>query len=759
MNQILQLKGRFEQKKNASRIGATSLPKESCVDVNQLEKFKNDFKEILSYWRKKNLIENVLVGVYYNEVIAKSNRVRGLLSKSGVDINSTIVGAKFREGYDSFYKKNKKKHTIVYCVSPNTIEKSIQNIDEVIKVLKEGFNGKITSEAVELINSKDNSKKIKYNYKNISKTKFINILFDACHVERFGVEEEKKDFSENAIVSIYRTGTDTIQLLRKLNINLNDARRMDENTFLFKPDQYNILKRDAACLISMSVDNVYDLGKMTKENFEKVDENKPEIPEPNNEPTIGVIDTLFDKGAYFSKWVKYESKIDPSIGCEKEDYIHGTMVSSIIVDGPTLNPELEDGCGRFKVRHFGVARNGQNSSFSIIRLIKEIVEENSDIKVWNLSLGSPLEINDNFISPEAGALDEIQYKNDVIFIVAGTNKSVNDKKSMKIGAPADSINSIVVNSVGCDNKPATYSREGTVLSFYNKPDISCFGGDEGNLFNKIIVWGLGTKVYEKGTSFAAPWISRKMAYLIHIMGFSREVAKALLINSATKWNKSQDVSYLVGYGVVPKRIEEIIESPEDEIRFILSGVSEKYDTYNYNIPVPSVKEKHPFVAKVLLCYFPKCTREQGVDYTNTELDVHFGRLYTKGIKSINNNNQANNHVNEQQNSLKEANVRRFYRKWDNVKYISEEFKTNSRPKKMYEKGMWGISIKTKERLKRRDGEGIKFAAIVSLKEINGVNRIENFIYQCNLKGWIVNKIDVKNRVEIYNKAEEEIIFE
>ena len=35
--------------------------------------------------------------------------------------------------------------------------------------------------------------------------------------------------------------------------------------------------------------------------------------------------------------------------------------------------------------------------------------------------------------------------------------------------------------------------------------------------------------YVSGTSFAAPWISRKLAYLIHIMGLSREVAKALLM--------------------------------------------------------------------------------------------------------------------------------------------------------------------------------------------------------------------------------------
>ena len=72
--------------------------------------------------------------------------------------------------------------------------------------------------------------------------------------------------------------------------------------------------------------------------------------------------------------------------------------------------------------------------------------QNRDIKVWNLSLGSAMEIDPNFISPEAAELDKIQYEYDVIFVVAGTNKK-KDSDIDKIGAPADSLNSLVVNAV------------------------------------------------------------------------------------------------------------------------------------------------------------------------------------------------------------------------------------------------------------------------------------------------------------------------
>ena len=61
-------------------------------------------------------------------------------------------------------------------------------------------------------------------------------------------------------------------------------------------------------------------------------------------------------------------------------------------------------------------------------------------------------------------------------MIAGTNKT--KKNQIKIGAPADSINGIVVNSVNKNGVPASYSREGPVLSFYNKPDVSYYGGEK-----------------------------------------------------------------------------------------------------------------------------------------------------------------------------------------------------------------------------------------------------------------------------------------
>lgn len=741
MNNILQLKGRFEQRRSPNRPGARNLPAGAIVFDSHLEKLEFQLKSVSMFWNDVQLINNALVSVYYKTVVAKSNRLRKILSSNGVEPNESIVGAKFAKD------ENPIKHIITHCIKRESIDESIMLLRQAREIMSSQFNGMITAECL----SKINSGEIKYDDSTLKKSTLANVIVDAFYVEKFGVEETAEIIEETAIVSIYETGTDINELMRKLNIEFYSTKKIDNTTFLLDPNQYKTLFDKAPYLIAMAVKDISDF-EYDIENYINED-GLATIPDPQNEPIIGVIDSPFDSSVYFSKWVEYEHCIDPAIEITPRDYLHGTKVTSLVVDGARINPELDDGCGVFRVKHFGVATGGRFSSFTVIKTIQEIVVKNPEIKVWNLSLGSILEINNNFISPEAAALDQIQYDNDVIFVIAGTNKNDSSREHMKIGAPADSINSMVVNAVTRDGSPASYSREGPVLSFYNKPDISCFGGD---VRDTIMTCGpLGAEGVI-GTSFAAPWISRKLAYLIHIVGLNRELAKALLIDVAVGWNKQDEPSNVLGYGVVPQNINDVITTPLNEIRFLLTGISEQFETYNFNIPVPIDNGFHPYIARATMCYFPRCSRNQGVDYTNTELDLHFGRIKDDGnIATINNNKQSDTG----QQNITESKAREFYRKWDNIKYIVEYASDRKRPKKAYATGMYGISIKTKERLKRRDGEGIRFGIVVTLQDISGRNRIDEFIRQCLIKGWIVSQIDIDNKIEVYTSAEEEIVFE
>ena len=744
MNNVLELKGkRFVQASKNGMRGGVAMNGKVEVDTEHLLRLNFQLNQIKEFWDKETKpFKGILVSVYYNKIIAKSNRIAGLFK--GTDSNGAIVGAKF--------SKDKSRHIITYFLDENDLIKSVELISDVVNILSKKFSGKIDKSIFEdknIINPK------LFKGFSISMSTFKQVIADASYINSFQVEVPTIELKQS-IITLYDVRMDAKLLFEELGIDILSTKILDNQTVYLDEKQVKLLFEKIPYLVSMAT---VDLSNLSPDDF--IDEYQTKmvtIPSPTIEPTIGVIDTLFDERVYFNEWVEYHDMVSKDIQKSPEDYNHGTAVSSIIVDGAKLNPWLDDGCGRFKVRHFGVAVGAEFSSFSIIKRIKSIVANNSDIKVWNISLGSNQEINDNFISAEAATLDKIQFENDVIFVVAGTNKTSAD--IVKIGSPADSINSVVVNSVRKNGLSTKYSRKGLVLSFFAKPDVSYYGGSEEQYI----------KVYEPlgasnvaGTSYAAPWIARKLAYLINILGLNREVAKAMIIDAARGWNEKptpEEVA-LYGHGVVPIHINDIIQTKDDEIKFVVSDISEKWNTYNYNFPVPLKDNKYPYIAKATMCYFPLCNRTQGVDYTNTELNLHFGRIGDDNkIKDIKGDKQNTKDTSEvEKNYILEGEARKQFRKWDNVKYIAESATKKMIPKDSYRNKNWGMEVKTNNRLDPEDGVGVRFGVVVTLKEMNGVNRIDEFIRNCTLNGWLVNIIDVDNRVDIHQKINEEIEFE
>jgi len=745
MNSLLQLKGRFQHIDNPNKgFGSPGLGNDS-YQIEHLRDLLQQLEKIDDRWSSKEKIfesKSALLSVEYNRVIPKSKRISGFLSEGNKSSNNSIVGARYGVSQDN----TKIWHIITHFVSLDILKKSVDDLRGIISKLENV--PMIDQNLIEKINEKD--KDIVF---DVPKTTAIKYLVDASSIERFFVSDEVDLEDNNSIITLYNTNIDTTTLLGKLGIVTSKANILDNDTVYLSESDVRLLKTQAPYLISMEVE---DLTKLADDSClsKDITKNTIQIPKPKNEPIIGVIDTLFDDRVYFSEWVEYRNMLDEDIPTTPKDFEHGTAVSSIIVDGASINPNIDDKCGRFRVRHFGVATSGKFSSFSVLKSIEAIMLKNQDIKVWNLSLGSDKEINPNSISPEGYILDKLQHKYDVIFIVSGTNDNQNTMKK-RIGSPADSINSIVVNSVDHKNKPASYTRMGPVLSFYRKPDIAYFGGDTTKAITVCEPLGQSQRL---GTSFAAPWIARKMAYLIHILGFNKEVAKALIIDSAIGWEKSILDYKCVGFGVVPTRIDDIINCKNDEIRFVMSGKAQKYTTYNYRLPVPVSKDKHPYIAKATLCYFPSCLRSCGVDYTSTEFSFKFGVLTNKdgkdSIKSINDDKQD-----EDGHMYLEKTARKWYRKWDNIKHIKEHCSSRKLPKTMHSTRMWGISITTKERDDERHGDNMPFGVVVTLKALDNKNRINEFIRNCDLSGWLVERIDIENKIELFNKIEEEVEFE
>lgn len=743
MNNVLELKGkRFVQESKKGNGGGAAINSKVVVTNNHVKKLQSKLQSLREFWMNEDKpFSGILISVHYNKIVAKTNRISGLFK--GDQSNYAIVGAKFNT--------EKTKHIITYFLEDADIEDSIKLLENVSKVLTIYFTDGISKEVFE---QKILFDRIDFKKYFLSKTLFRQIVADVSYIDDFEVEMARKHDKES-IITLFDIGVDVKYVFNKIGIDILSSRILDNRTVYLDENQMNLLYEKAPYLVAMATENLSDLSP--DDFIEEYESDITSIPNPGIEPTIGVIDTLFDKRVYFSKWVEYHDMVDDNIPKGQNDYRHGTAVSSIIVDGPKMNPWLDDGCGRFKVRHFGVAAGAQFSSFTIIKLIKTIIESNKDIKVWNISLGSNQEINDNFISAEAAVLDQIQYENDVIFVVAGTNKSREDVN--KIGSPADSINSMVVNAVTKSGLSTKYSRKGLALSFFAKPDVSYYGGSEEQYIQ--VCEPLGA-TFVAGTSFAAPWIARKLAYLIDVLGLNREIAKALIIDAARGWNDAptpEEVA-LYGHGIVPIKITDIIQTPEDEIRFLVTDVSEKWNTYNYHFPIPLKADTYPYYARATMCYFPLCDRAQGVDYTNTELNLHFGRIQDDGkLNEINDDKQNLDDIGESRSYILEGDARERFRKWDNVKYIAETVKDRRVPKKSYRNKNWGMEIKTNNRLDPEDGVGLRFGVVVTIKEMYGINRIDEFIKNCNLNGWLVNAIDIQNRIEIHEKINEEIRFD
>lgn len=748
MNNLLRVKLKFTPEKRTNGFSERNFTSGRHTDIERIDKLIDSLNSVKAFYRTQApLLKHALIDVCYNDIIAKSNRVRELLKGHKVPDN-TIVGARFSDAEPGF-----ENHIITHYVEFSAIDATIHKLHFAKRFLAERLDGRADKN-----NFNKPKANVSYSGYEYTETKIRDIIIDCSVVDRFdipGVTEV--DVKESMLVTFYQTELRISEVLEKIGLNEPRYRYSlyGDSSITVDAATFNKLRETIPYLISMVATDISTLQPL--ETQETQGRDLRSIPTPTTEPTIGVIDTLFDESVYFSQWVEYEEILDFFEQTQKKisDYEHGTEVTSLIVDGPALNPTLDDGCGRFRVKHFAVCCDRISPS-RLMRKIIKIVDDNPQIHVWNLSLGTEEEVSKNFISFDAAILDEIQATKNVIFVIAGTNDNTpQDGPIKRIGSPADSLNSIVVNSVKRNNTPCSYSRKGQVLSFFNKPDVSYYGGDVGE---RISVYSPKGTLQEKGTSFAAPWISRKLCYLIDVIGLPREVAKALIIDAAAGWEYKQGAyrsKDLIGYGVVPIKISDILSCDNSEIKFVLYETSKSYKTANYAIPIPKDKEeKYPYVARATLCYFPKCRREQGVDYTDRELSLKFGRVGNDGtIDDINKNVQEDTY-----GCTNERKSRQEFRKWENTKFVSSLFH-NNRALMSYEDKLWGFCVTSKERRSHPLREDLNFGAVVTLREIKGVNRIEEFKHACLLRGYIVTELEVHNQIKIYETSQEEIVFQ
>ena len=216
MNSILQLKGQFQSNKNPNGFGPSNIPVGQSVDATHLQALKGQLYNILKYWEKNNVIKGALVSVYYNHVVAKSNRIKGLLCIGSADPNDAIRGSRF-------YGEDGIQHVFTYYVKLDVLRESIRRLDICIEIINEKYCGRITYNDLHQLNENE----VHYAHPILAKSNFIKVVVDGYYVNKFSIDQDVEITTEDTIVTIYKTDVKTTELLQSIGIDVIGARLID----------------------------------------------------------------------------------------------------------------------------------------------------------------------------------------------------------------------------------------------------------------------------------------------------------------------------------------------------------------------------------------------------------------------------------------------------------------------------------------------------------------------------------------------------
>ncbi len=338
-----------------------------------------------------------------------------------------------------------------------------------------------------------------------------------------------------------------------------------------------------------------------------------EVKEPDDYeeyPIIGVLDSGIEDIPYLASWKsedRYESYPEKYQGRG-----HGTAVAGIIEYGDELNGFSTSTLQGVRLFDATVYPNYDIYPEELVENIREAVESNPDIKIWNMSLGTMMEAELDRFSEFGMALDNIQDENNVLIVKSAGNcvRFAQGLPKSRISQSADSIRSLVIGSIAqakdindlADiNMPSPFTRVGPGPASIVKPDLVFYGGNAGLINGKTRYTGVksfginGSVQQYPGTSFSTPGVSRIAGELSFLLKeeFDPLLIRALLIHYAKypdgiKMKMSDKISQM-GFGI-PVGAEEILYNSPDEITLILRDTLEKGSFIEiFDFPYPTIR--------------------------------------------------------------------------------------------------------------------------------------------------------------------------
>lgn len=390
---------------------------------------------------------------------------------------------------------------------------------------------------------------------------------------------------------------------------------------------------------------------------------EPKAPEEGEEyPIVGVLDTGIADNAYLRPWKTHDSFTNyPD---EYKDQTHGTFVSGIIEYGDELNGSsyaMLPGVRLFDATVYPDTSKENIFVDDLVEHIREAIERHSDIKIWNLSLGTDTEADIDAFSDFGMALDSIQDEFNVLIIKSAGNCTNFAKQLPKgrIAKSADSVRSLVVGSLAHQkglhdyadpDTPSPFTRVGPGPGSIVKPDLVFYGGNAGMDGTRVCTTGVpsfspdGRISKMPGTSFATPWITRMAAELSYSMKeeFDPLLIRALMIHNAKYpshcgMNMADKVSQM-GFGM-PISVQEMLYNSANEITLILRDTLDKgsfIEMFDFPYPASLVDENGYFTGQIIVTLVNKALvdEKQAGEYCQSNIDIFFGTYATEKDRDI-----------------------------------------------------------------------------------------------------------------------------
>ena len=360
-------------------------------------------------------------------------------------------------------------------------------------------------------------------------------------------------------------------------------------------------------------------------------------------PVVGLLDSGVADIPHLRPWLVGENRNVADLDDEDIDFSHGTAVAGIMTYGDDLLRKKVTGCSPVKIVSNIINTDRHKMCISekeSIMHIRTAIEQNPDIKVWNLSQGSDQMISDDCFSEYAMALDFLQKQYRILICKSAGNISV-EFPGKRLTNGADSVRSLVVGSIA-DSTNAYYkdeakigqrspfSRIGPGPEFLTKPDLVHYGGNAHTGVDSFSIYGYQGAAY-MGTSFSTPRVTSLAANLASRLNrpFDPILIKALLIHSADYPNlegmERNDLLKELGHGL-PHNIDTILNNDPDAFTMIFQPeFSREKDFQIQDIPFPSfmVDDEGCFYGDVVVTVVtdPVLKETEGREYCQTDVEV------------------------------------------------------------------------------------------------------------------------------------------